>query len=78
MRYDKTTHRVDVDTMAFSADKITNNNMILTSAFSQDTNPALLGDKTTCKVYYKLVLVYNRVLTNEEIQTAMTAIKSFF
>ena len=78
LRYDKTTHRVDVDTMAFSADKITNNNMVLTSAFSQDTNPALLGDKTTCKVYYKLVLVYNRVLTNEEIQTAMTAIKSFF
>lgn len=78
LRYNKTTRRVDADTMPFTADTLTNSNTTLTSAFSQGDNPAVLGDISSSKSYYKLVLVYNRVLTNEEVQAAMTAIKSFF
>ena len=77
LRYNKTTLRVDADTMPFTADTVTNSNTTLTSAFSQGAYPAVLGDISSAKSYYKLVLVYNRVLTNEEVQTAMSAIKTF-
>lgn len=77
LRYNKTTRRVDADTMPFTADTLTNSTTTLTSAFSQGAYPAVLGDISSAKSYYKLVLVYNRVLTNEEVQTAMSAIKTF-
>ena len=44
----------------------------------QGTYPALLGNVSTAKIYWKVVLVYNRVLTDTEIKTTMNAIKSFF
>lgn len=77
LRYNKTTLRVDADTMPFTADTVTNSNTTLTSAFSQGDYPALLGDISSSKSVYKVVLVYNRVLSNTEIQTAMKAIKTF-
>ena len=63
--------------MAFTDSAVTNMNTTLSSAFSQGTYPALLGNVATAKIYWKVVLVYNRVLTNEEVQTAMSAIKTF-
>ena len=77
LRYNKTTLRVDADTMPFTADTVTNSNTTLTSAFSQGDYPALLGDVSSSKSVYKVVLVYNRVLTDTEVQTAMNAIKTF-
>lgn len=77
LRYNKESLRVDYDTMALTEDILTNQNMVLSSAFTQGSYPALLGNDNTSKIYYKVVLVYNRVLTNEEVQTAMTAIKNF-
>lgn len=77
LRYNKTTLRVDADTMPFTADTVTNSNTTLTSAFSQGDYPALLGDVSSSKSVYKVVLVYNRVLSDTEIKTAMNAIKTF-
>lgn len=77
LRYNKQTLRVDADTMTFTEDTPTNKNVTLSSAFTQGSYPALLGNVATAKIYWKVVLVYNRVLTNEEVQTAMSAIKTF-
>lgn len=77
LRYDKQTLRVDTDTMEFTGSTINNKNVTLSSAFTQGTYPALLGNVSTAKAYFKVVLVYNRVLSDTEIQTAMTAIKTF-
>ena len=77
LRYNKTTLRVDTDTMKFTDSTPTNKNVVLSSAFTQGTYPALLGNVSTSKIYWKVVLVYNRVLTDEEVQTAMRAIKTF-
>lgn len=77
LRYNKQTLRVDADTMAFTENTPTNKNVILSSAFTQGTYPALLGNVGTAKIYFKVVLVYNRVLTDTEVQTAMRAIKTF-
>ena len=77
LRYNKTTLRVDTDTMAFTDSTVTNKNITLSSAFTQGTYPALLGNVSTSKIYWKVVLVYNRVLTDTEVQTAMNAIKTF-
>lgn len=77
LRYNKQTLRVDCDKMAFTDSAVTNMNTTLSSAFSQGTYPALLGNVSTAKIYWKVVLVYNRVLTNTEIETAMKAIKTF-
>lgn len=77
LRYNKQTLRVDTDTMDFSENTINNKNMTLSSPFSQESYPALLGNVATAKIYWKVVLVYNRVLTDTEIQTAMNAIKTF-
>lgn len=77
LRYDKQTLRVDTDTMAFTEDTVKNKNVVLSSAFTQGSYPALLGNVATAKIYWKVVLVYNKVLTDEEIQTAMNAIKTF-
>lgn len=77
LRYNKQTLRVDADTMAFTENTPTNKNVILSSAFTQGSYPALLGNVATAKIYWKVVLVYNRVLTDQEVQTAMRAIKTF-
>lgn len=77
LRYNKQTLRVDCDKMAFTDSAVTNMNTTLSSAFSQGTYPALLGNVATAKIYWKVVLVYNRVLTDTEIKTAMNAIKTF-
>lgn len=77
LRYNKQTLRVDTDTMEFTGSTVNNKNVTLTSAFSQGSYPALLGNVATAKIYWKVVLVYNKVLTDEEIQTAMNAIKTF-
>lgn len=77
LRYNKETLRVDLDKMPFTDSTLTNQNVTLTGAFIQGNYKALLGNSSTAKAYYKLVLVYNRVLTNDEVQTAMTAIKTF-
>ena len=77
LRYNKQTLRVDADTMAFTEDTVKNKNVTLSSAFTQGSYPALLGNVGTAGIYFKVVLVYNRVLTDTEIQTAMRAIKTF-
>ena len=77
LRYNKASLRVDTDTMEFAGSTVNNKNVILSSAFTQGTYPALLGNVSTSKAYFKVVLVYNRVLTDTEIQTAMRAIKTF-
>lgn len=77
LRYNKQTLRVDADTMAFTEDTVKNKNVVLSSAFSQGSYPALLGNVSTAGIYWKVVLVYNRVLSDTEIQTAMNAIKTF-
>lgn len=77
LRYNKQSLRVDCDRMAFTDNTVTNRNVTLSSAFTQGTYPALLGNISTSKIYWKVVLVYNRVLTNTEIETAMRAIKTF-
>lgn len=77
LRYNKASLRVDIDTMEFTGSTINNKNTTLSSAFTQGSYPALLGNVATAKIYWKVVLVYNRVLTNEEVQTAMSAIKTF-
>lgn len=77
LRYNKQTLRVDADTMAFTEDTVKNKNVVLSSAFTQGSYPALLGNVGTAGIYFKVVLVYNRVLTDTEIQTAMRAIKTF-
>ena len=77
VRYDKNTLKVNVDRMAFTDTDLTNTNTTLSAAFSQGSNIALLGNAATSKIYFKVVLVYNRVLTSEEVKTAMTAIKTF-
>lgn len=78
LRYNKTTLRVDTDTMEFTGSTVHNKNTTLSSAFTQGTYPALLGNIGTARIYWKVVLVYNRVLTDTEIKTTMEAIKSFF
>lgn len=77
LRYNKTTLRVDTDTMKFTDSTVNNKNVVLSSAFSQGSYPALLGNISTAKAYFKVVLVYNRVLTDAEIKTTMNAIKTF-
>lgn len=77
LRYNKQTLRVDADTMTFTEDTPANKHVTLSSAFSQGSYPALLGNVATAKIYYKVVLVYNRVLTDSEVQTTMRAIKTF-
>lgn len=77
LRYNKTSLRVDTDTMAFTGSTVNNKNVTLSSAFSQGSYPALLGNIGTAKAYFKVVLVYNRVLSDTEIQTTMEAIKTF-
>lgn len=77
LRYNKTSLRVDTDTMAFTGSTVNNKNVVLSSAFSQGSYPALLGNVSTAGIYFKVVLVYNRVLTDQEVQTAMRAIKTF-
>jgi beta-glucanase (GH16 family) len=77
LRYNKQNLRVDCDSMKFTENTVTNRNTTLTSAFNQGSYPALLGNVGTAKIYWKVVLVYNRVLTDEEVQTAMNAIKTF-
>jgi len=77
LRYNKQTLRVDTDTMEFTGSTINNKNVTLSSAFTQGTYPALLGNVSTAGIYWKVVLVYNRVLSDTEIQTAMRAIKTF-
>lgn len=77
LRYNKTTLRVDTDTMEFTGSTINNKNTTLSSAFTQGSYPALLGNVATAKIYWKVVLVYNRVLTDAEIGTTMNAITTF-
>ena len=77
LRYNKQTLRVDADTMAFTEDTVKNKNATLSSAFTQGSYPALLGNVGTAGIYFKVVLVYNRVLTDTEVQTAIMAIKTF-
>lgn len=77
LRYNKASLRVDIDTMEFTGSTVNNKNTTLSSAFTQGTYPALLGNVATAKIYWKVVLVYNRVLTDTEIKTAITAIKTF-
>lgn len=77
LRYNKQTLRVDADTMTFTEDTVKNKNVVLSSAFTQGSYPALLGNVGTAGIYFKVILVYNRVLTDEEVQTAMNAIKTF-
>lgn len=77
IRYNKSSLRVDTDTMEFTGSTVNNKNTTLTSAFSQGSYPALLGNVSTAGAYFKVVLVYNRVLSDTEIQTAMNAIKTF-
>lgn len=77
LRYNKSSLRADTDTMAFTSDTVNNKHVVLSSAFSQGSYPALLGNIGTAKIYWKVVLVYNRVLSDTEVQTAMRAIKTF-
>ena len=77
LRYNKQTLRVDTDTMEFTGSTVNNKNTTLSSAFTQGTYPALLGNVATAKIYWKVVLVYNRVLTDAEIGTTMNAITTF-
>lgn len=77
LRYNKQTLRVDTDTMEFTGSTVNNKNTTLSSAFTQGTYPALLGNVSTAKIYWKVVLVYNRVLTDAEIGTTMNAITTF-
>lgn len=77
LRYNKQTLRVDTDTMEFTGSTINNKNVTLSSAFTQGSYPALLGNVSTAKAYFKVVLVYNRVLTDAEIGTTMNAITTF-
>jgi beta-glucanase (GH16 family) len=77
LRYNKTTLRVDIDTMEFTGSTVNNKNTTLSSAFTQGSYPALLGNVATAKIYWKVVLVYNRVLTDAEIGTTMNAITTF-
>ena len=77
LRYNKDTYKVNLDRMAFTDTELTSSTATLSAAFTQGTYPALLGSPSTSKIYYKLVLAYNRVLTDEEVQTAITAIKTF-
>lgn len=77
LRYNKTSLKVNTDTMAFTGSTVNNKNVTLSSAFSQGSYPALLGNIGTAKAYFKVVLVYNRVLSDTEIQTTMEAIKTF-
>ena len=77
LRYNKQTLRVDTDTMEFTGSIINNKNVTLSSAFTQGSYPALLGNVSTAKAYFKVVLVYNRVLTDAEIGTTMNAITTF-
>lgn len=77
LRYNKTTLRVDTDIMKFTDSTPTNKNVVLSSAFTQGSYPALLGNVATAKIYWKVVLVYNRVLTEAEIGTTMNAITTF-
>lgn len=77
IRYNKTSLRVDTDTMEFTGSTVNNKNTTLSSAFTQGTYPALLGNVSTAKIYFKVVLVYNRVLTDAEIGTTMNAITTF-
>ena len=77
LRYNKTSLRVDTDTMEFTGSTLNNKNTTLSSAFTQGTYPALLGNVSTAKAYFKVVLVYNRVLTDAEIGTTMNAITTF-
>ena len=77
LRYNKSSLRVDTDTMEFTGSTVNNKNTTLSSAFSQGSYPALLGNVSTAGAYFKVVLVYNRVLTDSEVQTAMNAIKTF-
>lgn len=77
LRYNKQTLKVDTDTMEFTGSTVNNKNTTLSSAFTQGTYPALLGNVSTAKIYWKVVLVYNRVLSDTEIETAMKAIKTF-
>ena len=77
LRYNKTTLRVDTDAMEFTGSTVNNKNTTLSSAFTQGSYPALLGNVATAKIYWKVVLVYNRVLTDAEIGTTMNAITTF-
>lgn len=77
LRYNKQTLRVDTDTMEFTGSTVNNKNTTLSSAFTQGAYPALLGNVSTAKIYWKVVLVYNRVLTDAEIGTTMNAITTF-
>ena len=77
LRYNKQTLRVDTDTMEFTGSIVNNKNVTLSSAFTQGSYPALLGNVSTAKAYFKVVLVYNRVLTDAEIGTTMNAITTF-
>lgn len=77
LRYNKASLRVDTDTMEFAGSTVNNKNVTLSSAFSQGSYPALLGNIGTAKIYWKVVLVYNRVLTDAEIGTTMNAITTF-
>lgn len=77
LRYNKQTLRIDTDTMEFTGSTVNNKNTTLSSAFTQGTYPALLGNISTAKAYFKVVLVYNRVLADAEIGTTMNAITTF-
>lgn len=77
LRYNKASLRLDTDTMEFTGSTVNNRNTTLSSAFTQGTYPALLGNVATAKIYWKVVLVYNRVLTDAEIGTTMNAITTF-
>ncbi len=77
LRYNKDTYKVNLDRMAFADTNPTSSTTTLKGAFTQGTYPALLGSPSTSKIYYKVVLVYNRVLTDEEVQTALNSIKTF-
>lgn len=77
LRYNKDAYKVNLDRMAFTNTELSSSTTTLSGAFTQGTYPALLGNPSTSKIYYKLVLVYNRILTDEEVQTAITAIKTF-
>ena len=77
LRYNKASLRVNTDTMEFTGSTINNKNTTLSSAFTQGSYPALLGNVATAKIYWKVVLVYNKVLTDAEIGTTMNAITTF-
>ena len=77
LRYNKDTYKVNLDRMAFTDTNPTSSTVTLNGAFTQGTYPALLGNASTSKIYFKVVLVYNRVLTDEEVQTTLNSIKTF-